>query len=285
MGWFSRKKTTEQPPESPPQEEKWIQCSSCKAHIFKEEWVKNFKVCPRCDFHERLTWDERVDMLMDPGTYAEINSKITFADPLQFKDAKGSYAEKAKQTVAKTGMKEAVVTGHGKINGIRVVLAVMDFQFLGGSLGSGTGERIFQAARYATKHGLPYIVVSASGGARMHEGIVSLMQMAKTCAGIAELNRERVPYISILSDPTTGGVSASFAMVGDINIAEPKALVAFAGRRVIEQTIKQTLPDDFQTAEYVLNHGFIDLVVTRKDLKETLYHILQYCVGQKVTEN
>jgi len=173
-------------------------------------------------------------------------------------------------------MKEAVVTGRGKIHGIRVVISVMDFRFLGGSLGSGTGEKILLAAEYALRHMYPYIVVSASGGARMHEGIISLMQMAKTCAGIARLKKGGVPYISILTDPTTGGVSASYATMGDINIAEPKALVGFAGRRVIEETIKQKLPDDFQTSEYVLEHGFIDQIVNRKEMKNFLYKILRY---------
>jgi acetyl-CoA carboxylase carboxyl transferase subunit beta len=173
-------------------------------------------------------------------------------------------------------MNEAVLTGRGKINGIPVVIAIMDFRFLGGSLGSGTGEKILRATRYALKEKLPCIIVSASGGARMHEGIISLMQMAKTCAGVARLQQARIPYISVLTDPTTGGVSASYAMMGDINIAEPGALIGFAGRRVIEETIKQQLPPDFQTAEYVLKHGFVDRIVPRKEMKEFLSSVLQF---------
>jgi acetyl-CoA carboxylase carboxyl transferase subunit beta len=191
-------------------------------------------------------------------------------------DASGPYAAKAKATAAKTGLKEAVVAGTARTDGIPVVLAVMDFRFLGGSLGSGTGDRILLAAEAALAARLPYIVVSASGGARMHEGIVSLMQMARTCAAIARLQEAGLPYISILTDPTTGGVSASYAMVGDINIAEPKALIGFAGRRVIEQTIKQKLPDDFQTAEYLLEHGFIDHIVERRAMKAFLANVLKY---------
>jgi acetyl-CoA carboxylase carboxyl transferase subunit beta len=276
MGWFTRHKAPDTKPE--PKEEIWTQCPSCKAHIYREEWEKNFKVCSRCNFHERLTWKERVDLLLDPKTFTEINAKITFSDPLKFADAKSTYAEKAAENVQKTSLNEAVVTGHGKINGLKVALAVMDFRFLGGSLASGTGDKILRAAEYALSHRYPYIVISASGGARMHEGIISLMQMPKTCAALARLRQAGVPYISILTDPTTGGVSASYAMVGDIHIAEPRALIGFAGRRVIEETIKQKLPDDFQTAEYLLDHGFIDLIVPRKDMKDSLHRILKYCV-------
>lgn len=274
MGWFRKK---EKPPEVVvAKEDLWTICPSCKAHVYKDEWDKNFCVCPQCNFHDKITFQERLDILIDPGTFREINEEVTTADPLEFKDDKGSYAEKAESTKAKTNMKEAVVTGRGKIHGIRVVISVMDFRFLGGSLASGTGEKILLASEYALRHAYPYIVVSASGGARMHEGIISLMQMAKTCAGIARLKKGGIPYISILTDPTTGGVSASFATMGDINIAEPKALIGFAGRRVIEETIKQKLPDDFQTAEYVLDHGFIDQIVNRKEMKNFLYKVLRY---------
>ncbi|OGV66966.1 MAG: acetyl-CoA carboxylase subunit beta [Lentisphaerae bacterium RIFOXYA12_FULL_48_11] len=274
MGWFRKK---EKPQEVVTEKKDlWTICPSCKAHVYKDEWDKNFSVCPQCNFHDKINWKERMDILLDPGTFREINDNVSTADPLEFKDSKGSYAEKAEATKVKTGMKEAVITGRGKIHGIRVVMAVMDFRFLGGSLASGTGEKILLASEYALRHKYPYIVVSASGGARMHEGIISLMQMAKTCAGVARLKKMGIPYISILTDPTTGGVSASFATMGDINIAEPKALIGFAGRRVIEETIKQKLPDDFQTAEYVLDHGFIDQIVNRKEMKNFLYKVLRY---------
>ena len=276
MGWFTKAKETAAKSESLKKEDIWIQCPSCKAHIYKEEWEKNLKVCDRCSFHERLTWKERADVLLDGGTFQELSAKVSWNDPLKFSDAKGPYCEKAAETCEKTGMKEAVVTGSGKIKGLKVAVAIMDFRFLGGSLASGTGEKILQAAMFAVKHRLPYIIISASGGARMHEGIVSLMQMPKTCAALAQLREANLPYISIMTDPTTGGVSASFAMVGDIHIAEPRALIGFAGRRVIEETIKQKLPDDFQTAKYLVDHGFVDMIVHRKDMKNMLFNILKY---------
>lgn len=275
MGWFT--KTPAKPaPQVVEKEELWIVCPACKAHVYREEWATSLKVCPKCSHHERLPASERIEMIIDAGTFREIADNVTTSDPLKFVDAKGSYADKAKETREKTGLKEAVVTGYGKIHGIPVAIGVMDFNFLGGSLGSGTGERIFLTAEYARRHRLPMIMVCASGGARMHEGIVSLMQMPKTCAGIQRLHDGRVPYITVLTDPTTGGVSASFAMVGDLNIAEPKAMIGFAGRRVIEQTIKQELPPDFQTSEYLVDHGFVDAIVPRKELKDFLCNVLKY---------
>ncbi len=215
-------------------------------------------------------------LLIDDGTFSEIFSEIIPVDSLKFTDIKGSYKEKFEETMKISGIKEAVITGYGKINSINIVIAVMDFRFLGGSLGSATGEKILRASNYAYDNSLPYVVISASGGARMQEGTLSLMQMAKTCAGIARLKRKNIPYISVLTNPTTGGVSASFAMMGDINISEPGAIIGFAGRRVIEQTIGEKLPDEFQTAEYVLQHGFIDIIVNRKDMKSLIGNILQY---------
>lgn len=273
MSWF------EKPVEAPvrvPTESIWAVCPACKAYIAREVWGDGDKVCPKCNYHQRLSCRERVALLADKGSFRELNKEVSFNDPLKFKDASGSYSDKAKGTVVKTGEGESVLTGTAKIDGIAVVLAVMDFRFLGGSLGSGTGERILLAAERATELKRPLIIVSASGGARMHEGIISLMQMAKTCAAIARLKDAGLPYISILTDPTTGGVSASYAMVGDLNIAEPRALIGFAGRRVIEQTIKQKLPDDFQTAEYTKAHGFVDHIVPRKELKGFLAKVLGY---------
>ena len=274
MGWF--RKSQQKPPSPTNKEDLWVVCGACTAHIFKDEWENCLKVCPKCNFHERLTAGERIAMLIDPGSFREINGHITTSDPLKFVDAKGAYAEKAAEAKSKTGLDESVITGYGKIHGRPVVIAVMDFRFLGGSLGGGTGDKILLAATYALKHKRPYIVISASGGARMQEGIISLMQMPKTCAGIALLRRAGIPYISVLTDPTTGGVSASFAMVGDLNLAEPKALIAFAGRRVIEQTIKQELPPGFQTSEYLVEHGFVDHIVPRKELKDFLNRVLKY---------
>lgn len=273
MAWFrrSRKKASSAPPS-----DLWTLCPSCKAHIYKEEWESRLRVCPKCNFHDKLTCLERVTGIFDPGTFKELNSEISTADPLSFKDAKGSFKDKVTSVKSDTSLAEAVLTGHGQIHGTPAVAAIMDFRFLGGSLGSGTGQRILRAAEYALKRKMPYIVFSASGGARMQEGIISLMQMAKTCAGISRLNRERIPYISVITNPTFGGVSASYAMVGDLNIAEPGALVGFAGRRVIEQTIKQKLPADFQTAEYLLEHGFVDRIVNRSDMKNFLHSVLLY---------
>ncbi len=254
----------------------WTICPSCNAHIYKQEWETGLKVCPKCNYHARLSCTERRDLVIDNGSWKDYAAHVTTSDPLHFSDAKGPYKDKAAAAKTKTGLKESVLTGDGKIGGIPVSMAIMDFRFLGGSLSGGCGEKITLTAEHAARHRWPFIIFSASGGARMHEGIVSLMQMAKTCGAIARLNDLGVPYISVLTDPTTGGVSASYAMMGDINIAEPKALIGFAGRRVIENTIKQKLPDDFQTSEYLLEHGFVDHIVNRKDMKEFLHRVLQY---------
>ena len=280
MGWFTRSTAKKQQTEIP--EGLFAVCPRCKAHIYKDEYENAFKVCPKCNHHERLTAEERIRLIVDAGTFREFNKGIKPNDPLAFKDAKGTYREKAENAIAKTGLNEAVVTGSGDINGLRTTIAVMDFRFLGGSLASATGEKILLAAEHALRMKRALLIFSASGGARMHEGIVSLMQMAKTCAGIAKLDRAGLPYISIMTDPTYGGVSASYATVGDINLAEPGALIGFAGRRVIEQTIKEKLPDDFQTAEYLLDHGFLDAIVNRGELKDYLHRILQYSLGKKV---
>jgi len=273
MSWFEK---TADAPARVPGEAIWAVCPSCKAYVAKEAWRAADKVCPRCNHHERLNCRERVALLTDAGSFKELNAEVSFNDPLSFSDSSGAYADKAKATVAKTGEGESILTGTATVEKIGVVLGVMDFKFLGGSLGSGTGERIRLAAEKAISLKRPLIIVSASGGARMHEGIVSLMQMAKTCAAIARVKEAGLPYLSILTDPTTGGVSASYAMVGDLNIAEPKALIGFAGRRVIEQTIKQKLPDDFQTAEYTLAHGFVDHIVPRRELKAFVAKALRY---------
>ena len=254
----------------------YIKCKKCSSHIYKSEWDENLNVCPNCNYHGSITSYERINLLFDKDTFKELFNNISPTDSLKFIDLKGSYKDKYEAANKKTGLNESVVTGHGKINGIEAVIAVMDFRFLGGSLGSGTGEKILQASNYAYDNNLPYIVFSASGGARMQEGALSLMQMAKTCAGISRLNKKNIPYISVLTNPTTGGVSASYAMMGDLNIAEPGALIAFAGRRVIEQTIGEKLPDDFKTSEYLLEHGFMDSIVNRKDMKDYLSKVLSY---------
>ncbi|MDR3013299.1 MAG: acetyl-CoA carboxylase, carboxyltransferase subunit beta [Chitinispirillales bacterium] len=274
MAWF--KKRDDRDGKKKSQDDIWVKCQSCSAHVFKQDFINNQSVCPKCNWHGKLTAYERIGLTLDSGTFVEMFENIRPADPLQFVDGKGPYTEKVEAARAKTKLNESIVTGAGKLNGLDVAVGVMDFRFLGGSLGSGTGEKILQAANYAYDKNIPYILFSASGGARMHEGILSLMQMAKTCAGVARLDAKKIPFISILTDPTTGGVSASYAMVGDVNLAEPGALIGFAGRRVIEQTIKQKLPDNFQTAEFVREHGFIDKIVHRRDMKKILHTILSY---------
>ena len=274
MSWFI--KSRQEKPKKCLREDIWVRCGRCGAHVFKEDWASNHKVCPQCNYHGKLTAYERIGLTLDPGTFTETCGSITPSDPLSFVDGKGPYPAKVVEARAKTKLNESVVTGNGKINGIPVAIAVMDFRFLGGSLGSGTGEKILRASNDAVDKEVPLVIFSASGGARMQEGALSLMQMAKTCAGISRLNRGRIPYISVLTDPTTGGVSASFAMVGDVNIAEPGAVIGFAGRRVIEQTINQKLPDDFQTSEFLLEHGFLDAIVDRRDMKKNLSSILSY---------
>jgi acetyl-CoA carboxylase carboxyl transferase subunit beta len=254
----------------------YIKCKGCQTHIWEEEWINNLNVCPKCNYHGSITSWERIKLLFDEGTFEELFSNISPVDSLGFNDLKGSYKDKIAENKRKSGISESVITGQGLMNNIQVVAAIMDFRFLGGSLGSGTGEKILQAANFAYEHNLPYIIFSASGGARMQEGVLSLMQMAKTCAGVARLNKKNIPFISVLTNPTTGGVTASYAMMGDLNIAEPGAVIGFAGRRVIEQTIGEKLPDDFQTAEYLQDHGFVDSIVNRKDLKDYLSNVLSY---------
>ncbi|MGM0442695.1 MAG: acetyl-CoA carboxylase, carboxyltransferase subunit beta [Fibrobacterota bacterium] len=271
MGWFEglkRGHTFD--------EDIWMECTRCGKHILKEEWQDSHKVCPKCNYHGRITSAERIEITLDRDTFTEMDRSVSPADPLEFSDAKGTYAEKTARAREKSGVNEAVVTGSGKINGKTVVLGVMDFRFLGGSLGSGTGEKIKRAAEYALEKKVPLILFSASGGARMHEGILSLMQMAKTCGAVSRLNEADIPYISVFTDPTTGGVSASFASVGDVNLAEPEALIGFAGKRVIKETLKQKLPDNFQTSEYYKDHGFVDKIVNRRDMREVLSSIISF---------
>jgi acetyl-CoA carboxylase carboxyl transferase subunit beta len=272
MSWYS-KPITEKKQQKPVL---YVKCKGCKAHVWQDDWRENHNVCPRCNYHDSITSWQRIELLFDPGSFTELFAGIGPVNALDFNDLKGSYTDKIAENKKKTGLNEAVVTGHGRIHGVPAVAAVMDFRFLGGSLGSATGEKILQAANYAYEHHMPCIVFSSSGGARMQEGVLSLMQMAKTCAGIARLNKKDIPFFSVLTNPTTGGVTASYAMMGDLNIAEPGAVIGFAGRRVIEQTIGEKLPDDFQTAEYLLEHGFIDTIVNRKDMKDYLGGVLSF---------
>ena len=273
MAWFEEK---ERKPKIPPAKALWAVCPKCKSHFERAVWKNNDSICPKCNYHGRLSARGRIAQIADEVTFCEVFREVSYSDHLEFHDATGAYKEKVEATIKKNGETESVVMGTCKIGGHPVVLGVMDFSFMGGSLGTGTGERIARACEQAIRERRPLILFSASGGARMHEGILSLMQMAKTSAAIGYLKEAGLPYVSVLTDPTTGGVSASYAMLGDINITEPKALIGFAGRRVIENTIHQKLPADFQSAEYLEKHGFIDRIVERKELKGFIAKMLGY---------
>lgn len=252
----------------------WTRCNNCRRILYKQDIIDNYLTCPVCNFHFRLTAHERLDMLLDKGKYKLIDSDISPEDPLQFVDSK-KYAQRLEDNKKKTSLQDAVLSAKGKMGGLDVILAAMDFNFMGGSMGSAVGEKITRAAELALKEKLPLIVVSCSGGARMQEGVYSLMQLMKTSSAIARLDEAGLPFISVLVDPTTGGVTASFAMLGDINIAEPNALIGFAGPRVIEQTIKEKLPKGFQRSEFLLEHGMIDGVIDRKNLRSYLIRALR----------
>ncbi len=250
---------------------KWVKCDSCKEILYKEDVKNNFSVCPNCSKHFRLSARRRIAQVIDEGTFCEINENMQTLDPLNF----SGYIDKIKLLQEKTNIQEAIKTGTGKIDGMEVAIGVMDGNFMMGSMGSVVGEKISCLVDKAIEKKLPLILFCVSGGARMQEGIVSLMQMAKTSNSLAKLDDAGLLYISVLTDPTTGGVTASFAMLGDIILAEPDALIGFAGPRVIEQTMKQSLPEGFQKSEFLLEHGFIDMIVERKDIKSTLAQILR----------
>ena len=249
-----------------------VECGGCKSLIVKKELIESFMICPKCNYYVQMSAAERIEMLIDKDTFTERDGGLTSQDILNFPD----YTEKLQSSQEISGLKEAVVCGECKIGGFKVELCILDFSFMGGSMGSVVGEKVTRAVERAIKKKLPLIIVSASGGARMQEGIFSLMQMAKSSAAIARLKEKKLPYISLLTHPTTGGVSASFAMLGDLIIAEPKALIGFAGPRVIEQTIREKLPQGFQLSEFLLEHGLIDAVIERKNLKEAIIRLLRF---------
>lgn len=253
-------------------------CPECKNIILTKDLINLLKVCPKCDHHLRMTAMERVEILFDTDTFVSIDNHLKTENPLEFP----AYTEKVEQDAKRTGLNEAVLTGTGKINGNEVAIAIMDSYFRMGSMGSVVGEKITRAIEKATELEVPMLIFTASGGARMQEGVLSLMQMAKTSVALNRHAEKGLLYISIMTYPTTGGVSASFASVGDINIAEPKALIGFAGRRVIEQTVREKLPENFQTAEFLLEHGQLDMVVHRMDMKEKLSKILRLHVKETV---
>jgi len=253
-------------------------CNGCGEILYREKLTQNLHVCPTCGHHFRIDAEQYVALLMDEGSFEEIDAGLRSGDPLSFKDLK-PYPERLRAAEEKVGRLDAVLSGVGTIDGLSVALAVMDFRFIGGSMGSVVGEKIARAGRVALEMKTPLIIVNASGGARMQEGVLSLMQMAKTSGVLARLHEACLPYISIITDPTTGGVTASHAMLGDVNIAEPKALIGFAGPRVIEETIRQELPEGFQRAEFLLEHGMVDRIVDRRELKLTVSRLLQHMMG------
>lgn len=251
----------------------WIKCPKCDAQLYRNELERNLQVCPKCDHHLRIGARQRLDFFLDPGTQQEIAANLEAVDPLKFRDTK-RYRDRISQAQKQTGEKDALISVTGKLKGRAVVVTAFEFSFMGGSMGSVVGEKFALAAEHAAEKKVPLISFAASGGARMQEALFSLLQMAKTSAALARLAAKKVPYISVMTDPTTGGVSASLAMLGDVNIAEPKALIGFAGQRVIEQTVRQTLPEGFQRSEFLLDHGAIDMIIDRRKMRDEIAELL-----------
>lgn len=277
MGWFKRIKhgiltPTKEKKETP--EGLWYKCPKCNTVVPQEDHLENLSVCGECGHHERIGSEAYFGLLFDDKKYSEINKNLGSADPLSFKDTK-NYTDRVKATQEKTKLKDAVRTAHGKVGGHKVMVAAMDFNFIGGSMGSVVGEKIARAIDYCIKNDMAFMMISKSGGARMMEAAFSLMQMAKTSAKLTQLSNAGLPYLSFLTDPTTGGVTASFAMLGDLNFAEPNALIGFAGPRVVKETIGKDLPEGFQRSEFLLEHGFLDFIVERKDLKAKVSQVLR----------
>ena len=278
MTWFKKseeeKEGKEKREELKPSDQLWVKCNSCNEIIYRKVIERNFQVCPKCNYHFQIPARRRIDCVVDPGTFIEYDAELVSADPLEFKDSK-RYSSRVKESQEKTGQKDAILCGEARIEGQPAMVGFFEFNFMGGSLGSVVGEKITRLIERAVEKRIGVVIFCASGGARMQEGILSLMQMAKTSAALAKLSEAKIPYISVLTDPTTGGVSASIAMLGDVIIAEPKAMIGFAGPRVIKETIRTELPEGFQRAEYLLEHGMVDLIVERKDLRHTLASLLE----------
>ncbi len=276
MAWFQKTKKGLTPQEkSQMPDGLWIKCENCGDIIFRRELQKNYSVCQKCRFHFRISSREYIELLIDEGTFREFNIDLTSVDPLKFKDTK-RYPERIQKAIKTTGINDAIRTGVGLLEDRKIVLGVMDFTFFGGSVGSVVGEKITRAAKRAKDGNYPFVIICASGGMRMQEGMFSLMQMAKTSCALADFSQKKLPFITLLTHPTTGGTTASFAMLGDVIIAEPGALIGFAGPRVIKQTIGQDLPPGFQRAEFLLQHGFVDMIEDRSRLKKTLSRILSH---------
>jgi acetyl-CoA carboxylase carboxyl transferase subunit beta len=281
MAWFKKQKKPIEPPDKQSRvpEGLWVKCPTCGQIIYNKDLAASLSVCTKCSHHFRLSAAERLRALFD-GTWEEHDHGLRSTDPLAFHDTK-PYRQRLESSIAATGLNDAVITATGQVGGIETVIAAMEYGFIGGSMGVVVGEKITRAIERALERRLPLIIVSCSGGARMMEGALSLMQMAKISGALARLDRAKLPYVSVLTDPTTGGVTASFAMLGDINIAEPKALIGFAGPRVIEQTIRQTLPEGFQRSEFLLEHGMLDTVVDRREMKDLITRILRFGIPEK----
>jgi acetyl-CoA carboxylase carboxyl transferase subunit beta len=287
MAWFKKTRkpiassTAEKPSRVP--EGLWVKCPGCSQLIYNKDLEASLNVCPKCNHHFRISATERLKGLFDEGRYAEHFEDLVSTDPLQFTDTR-PYRERLDASIETTGIKDSVIVATGRLDGIEIVVAAMEYSFIGGSMGIVAGEKITRAIEMAHDGRKPVVVISCSGGARMMEGALSLMQMAKVSAALARLDRARLPFISVLTDPTTGGVTASFAMLGDLNIAEPKALIGFAGPRVIEQTIRQKLPDGFQRSEFLVDHGMLDIVVDRRELKATLSRTLRFMRAERAPQ-
>ncbi len=279
MSWFKKKEDLEKEEKERREGQRfsddlWIKCNSCNQMIYRKMIEQNFQVCPKCNYHFQIPARKRIESLIDPGTFIEYDEDMVSSDPLEFKDTK-RYPHRIKESQEATGQKDAIICGEGKIEGQPVMIGIFEFNFMGGSLGSVVGEKITRLIERAIEKRVGVVIFCASGGARMQEGILSLMQMAKMSAALARLHEAGLPYISVLTDPTTGGVTASIGMLGDVIIAEPKAMIGFAGPRVIKETIRAELPEEFQRAEYLFEHGMIDLIVERKDLRHTIALILE----------
>jgi acetyl-CoA carboxylase carboxyl transferase subunit beta len=276
VGWFSKNRSDADVGDKRSVEEGlWRRCDECGEMRLAEEFVKNLEVCPACGYHYRLPTEAWLELVTDLGTFEEIDAGLVAADPLEFKDQK-RYRDRSRATRAATGVSEAIQTGTARVDGMGIGIGIFVFRFMGGSMGSVVGEKITRMYEVCLERRIPAIVMNASGGARMQEGIFSLMQMAKTCAARARLRDAGIPYVSILLNPTTGGVAASFALLGDVILAEPRALIGFAGPRVIEQTIRQKLPEGFQRSEFLLQHGFVDRIVERSEMKSVLARVLKH---------
>ena len=281
MSWLSRVRSgIPFLPKRQTTENLWHKCTKCGTMVFLKEWEDNLRVCPRCDHHDRIGWKLRFEQVFDKSQYEEIKGPEVREDPLRFKDSK-RYTDRLKAARAATEQRDALINARGKIGGRKAVVGVQDFHFMAGSMGIAVGAAFVAGVRAAIAAKAPYIIFTAAGGARMQEGILSLMQMPKATVALAQLREAGLPYIVVLTDPTTGGVTASYAMLGDVQIAEPGALIGFAGQRVIEQTIREKLPDGFQRAEYLLDHGMLDMVVPRAQLRDTLARLIGFLMPEK----